>query len=88
MFDTVNMKLLDRIDVGDDPGYWLSGTVDASGLSGNFSLRNPTALDAFPGPDFGRTLELSFVPDTGSTVILLGVGLLGLAAIRRRIEPC
>ena len=71
--------------------YALSGsaTVDLSGIGHNFGQLNIGTFDLGYSSqlvDTSHTLVIEYVPDTGSTAALLGLGVFVLAAARRRLR--
>lgn len=65
------------------PGQFATGTFVADGTAAQtitFSTAYFTQVNAF------QLRQISTVPDAGSTLALLGFGLLGLAALRRRVR--
>ncbi len=64
----------------------LKGTVtgngyDATAFAGTFQLANPSANGASL---FTQRLSFNSVPDGGSTALLLGMGLTGMAVVQRK----
>ena len=71
--------------------YALSGSaaVDLSGIGHNFGQLNIGTFDLGYSSqlvDTSHTLVIEYVPDTGSTAALLGLGVFVLAAARRRLR--
>ena len=76
-FDPASLKLVEGklLDIGADPGYWLSGTANASNVYGlvrdNYS--GEAGDDAYISVDQG-TLVLSIIPEpSGALIAIFGV---------------
>ena len=66
-------------------GIVTDGLGDSGNWSGSFSTQNPNIGSGSGGYTYTESLSFGSVPDGGTTVLLLGAALSGLALLKRKL---